>query len=327
MKERGRLNKVNGMNKSLEYVADDGWIPHFTFDVEDEEQGISYILTFLNDRISALVENIEEPPIIMLSGGIDSILAAVVLKNIRPDSLAVTFALPNSTFSDYEVDIAHKVSSLLELEHIVISPSGEEYVEIIKETSRKLESKEPWEVLAGSIVFAVSQKFPTRKLITGGGADSLFLGGEKELFTEIPLDYEKQWEKEVTKKINKNFARQRFIPDFYERIMDNPENYILLWQCKEAVEVAQKLHPHLIRGKDWLEDKLVLRKAAIELGIPPYLALTPKVPMQESSGALSAIVKGAQQQLQDFYGDKTYRSPQGEDLQWTVARMFLMLND
>lgn len=74
--------------------------------------------------------------------------------------------------------------------------------------------------------------------------------------------------------------------------MDNPENYILLWQCKEAVEIAQKLHPHLIRRKDWLEDKLVLRKAAIELGIPPYLALTPKVPMQESSGALSAIVRG-----------------------------------
>lgn len=185
MKERGRLNKVNGMSESLEYVADDGWIPHFTFDVENEEEGISYILKFLNDRISAVVENVEEPPIIMLSGSIDSILAAVVLKNIRPDSLAVTFALPNSTFSDYEVDIAHKVSSLLELEHIVISPSGEEYVEIIKETSRTLDSVEPWEVLAGSIVFAVSQKFPRRKLITGGGADSLFLGGEKELFAEI----------------------------------------------------------------------------------------------------------------------------------------------
>lgn len=319
-----KLYETQPSSESVVYVADGNWQPEFTFDVLYPEVAIDGVLSLLRERVLAVIENNGDNVTIMLSGGIDSILLAAVVSQIVPHAQAITFAQPGSIQGTDEAKSASMVASQLGLKHKIVAPTNAEYMNTVKSVVGKLDSAEPWEVIAGATLASITDQAPTGLLLSGAGADALLLGGEKLQFSHLDANRTDLWAQKVTDKIRSNFTRHRFIPDFYERIIDNPDRHIQIWQDLSAVQLIQKIHPDLIRGAEWKHDKLVLRQAAMMLGIPQEIAFRKKNPMQESGGGLESIISESRNQLSSIYGDKTYSNPLTESIEWTVARLTLL---
>lgn len=153
----------------------------------------------------------------------------------------------------------------------------------------------------------------------------LFLGGKT---LAVPpganeTDVISAWDQAQRNGIASHFIRQRFIPDFYERLLTNPDRHILTWQTREAVELAQRIHPYLLRGTNLNEDKALFRRMASHRGIPDEAIHTAKNPMQVSTGGVDGIVHAARRALADDYGEKTYSDPTTEPPEFTIARLYL----
>lgn len=315
---------VEPTNLPQEYVPIGGYHRELEYQILDEEEAIENVISFLRQRITRVLDSRDSPPAILLSGGIDSILVTMVAHEIAPHLQAVTFFQPASQESIQEIESAQRLCSQLGINHTVVSPQGEEYVALLRETMTRLGTTEPWEVMAGATLLAMSNRFPHHVLLTGAGADALFLGGKELDFDFSHPEYESLWLKEVIATVNSQFVRERFIPDFYERLLPYPDNHIQLWQDMSAVDMATKIHPHLVRGKDGSGDKIILREAARALGAPEDIVSRKKSPLQKSSGALEAIVSHSRSFLNDHYKGKTYSQPLNEGLEWTVARLELL---
>lgn len=161
----------------------------------------------------------------------------------------------------------------------------------------------------------------TGKLISGAGADGLFLGGK-----EIDTNSEKaifEWDETMRETLESQFTQKRFIPDFYERVLDDSTRYVLAWQTHEAVDLAQRIHPRVVRGNDLSVDKGLFRKIAVDWGVDENLVYASKSPLQVSSGGLDAVVKLARESLAYEFEGRTYSSPLDEPLEFVVARLFL----
>ena len=312
-------------DKDCEYVVDERSIEPGTYDITEYAPAKQAIVDYLRVRLEAVLERWPGRPVLMLSGGVDSILIAAVLAQLRTDVLAVTFSQDSSPQAAEETRVAREVAYALGFEHHVVAPRGEALESLLKETVERLDSAEPWEVLSGAILVAVDKLRQEHgadgALITGAGADALFLGG-KTIDTTAE-DYLQQWDAQVRRGIKANFTRERFIPDFYERLIAEPQRHIQVWQTHAAVDLALRIHPRVTRGADLAQDKTLFRHIAADLGINPELVQTTKNPMQVSSGGLEAIVTLAREQLARRAGEKTYSDPMEEPLEFTVARLFL----
>ena len=311
--------------KGCEYVADERDVEPGTYDITEFEVAKNAVISYLHARLSAVLEKWPSRPVLMLSGGVDSILVAAVLAQIRSDVLAVTFSQHASKQAEEETNVARQVAGALGFEHRVVAPRGDDLEALLARTVDRLDSSEPWEVLSGAILGAVddyaTQIGSNGAIISGAGADALFLGGKrletgKEEFLE-------QWDQKVREGIAANFTRNRFIPDFYERLIDDPDRHIQVWQTHEAVDLALRIHPCVTRGADLDNDKELFRRIAEDLGVAPELVNTTKNPMQVSSGGIDAIVDLARIQLAEQAGEKTYSNPMEEPLDFTVARLYL----
>lgn len=312
-------------DKGCEYVADQRSIEPGTYDITEYAPAKQAIVDYLDARLTAVLERWPGRPVLMLSGGVDSILIASALARLRTDVLAVTFSHESSPQAAEETRVAREVARALGFEHHVIAPRGDALERLLAETVERLESAEPWEVLSGAILVAVDKHRQEcgidGALITGAGADALFLGG-KAIAADAE-DFLQQWDIQVRQGIQANFTRERFIPDFYERLIAEPERHIQVWQTHEAVDLALRIHPRVTRGAEMNQDKALFRAIAADMGIDPKLVQTTKNPMQVSSGGLEAIVSLAREQLARRAGEKTYSDPREEPLEFTVARLFL----
>lgn len=302
-----------------EYVADEGEIAPASHDVTDPKEAAELVQAYLARRLDAATKQWPGRPVLMLSGGVDSILIAAVLADVRPDALAVSFAQPGEVAAA-EIATAQAVAEHCGLEHHVVEPVEAQFERLLTRTVKKLEYPEPWEVLAGLVLVGVDEHARAQgadgAILSGAGADALFLGGEESVDVS-------DWDATVRAKIQANFTRERFIPDFYERLIDDPDRHIQVWQTREAVDLAQRLHPHVIRGHDMRTDKKLFRDLAVQCGIPADLVTATKNPMQVSSGGLDAIVRLAREALARDYGAKTYSDPLSEKIEFTVARLML----
>lgn len=305
--------------KGCEYVADEIELTQPTHDVTDIDEAKSLVFSYLERRLAASTDSYEGRPVMMLSGGIDSILVATVLSRVRPDALAVTFAQPGGEAKS-ELTRARTVAERFGFEHEVVEPDSYAFRDLLRSVIDRLGSCEPWEVLAGTILTSVNDCALSCNadgaIVTGGGADVLFLGG----VGDVDIAH---WPERVHKLVRKNFTRNRFIPDFYERLICDEDRHILTWQTKEAFELSQRLHPSVIRGPELNIDKKLFRDLAVDLGVPVELAHATKSPMQVSSGGVAAIVNLAREELSNSFGDMTYSNPLTEGLEFTVSRLML----
>ena len=321
--QEGYATAYDVTGSALEYVADERELARGSYDINQVEEAAAAIDKYLCRRVEASIERRRGRPVVQLSGGVDSILLATYVAETAPDALAVTYSQRKG---DPEARRASFVAKQYGLEHVTVCPSDEEFERLLARVVYALELPEPWEVSAGCVLAAIDDASRGRGaggvLLSGAGADTLFMGGDPVVLAagESLVD---AWDSALRANVCKNFKRERFVPDFYERLIDDSERHVNVWQTHAAVELAQRIHPSLMQPADTNCDKYVLRKLAVDRGVPEKLAFAPKSPMQVSSGLVGAIVSAARRKLARDFGHRTYSSPLEESLEFIVARLYL----
>lgn len=317
--------KMNAPEEYLENFVSK--TPQFTGNVKDIDKAAQLATSYVEERLKAIAKTYPHPLVFMLSGGIDSLLTLTIGAKLGIVSQTITFHWHGSEESTEETTIAKEAAHILGIDHIVVSPSENELRSLLQATSKRLGTTEPWEVLAGMILYAVAQQAdklsPQAALISSAGADSLFLGGKQFTPTGDEQKDVQRWAAQVMDNVESTFRYGRFIPDFYERILNNADRHFKIWQTEKAVHLTSTIHPRAVKGQEWAGDKLLLRQAALQLGMPKTLLNRQKSPMQVSSGGIKALEDLARWELSREFKGRTYSDPQTEDISFTLARLYL----
>ena len=311
-----------------EFIETSGRALYFDSNINqcpNHDVALDNVLHYLNSRVMAVLEQDKRRPVVLLSGGIDSVLLAAVVARHAPNALAVTVEFnhhgQNTTENNPDTLVASAVCHHLGLEHRIAFLSHYGTKKWAGKAARRLGTGDLWEVLAGTVLLAANDTAHLHgaggPLFTGAGADALFNGGSTDYVSQ------RMWHEKVADSVAREFTYARNIPDFYERLLDEPERHIKTWQTKAAVELAMALRPEHVRGVGHREDKKLLREAAIYLGVPDYLTRRPKSPMQLSSGGVNGLVQAARHDLADDPSHTAYADPRTEPIEHTVARLWL----
>ena len=267
---------------------------------------------------------------LMLSGGIDSVLLAAVLKDLGIDFHAVTVAAKGLNSQDRDNSIA--LAEKLNFSHSVVEVDSKTLSTEIPLIVEKLGIDELWEVLAALPISLAFKEFNNKGVkglvLTGNGADAIFAGGkilkEKNLYSE---NANNELDSLVLQDVSRNFTRDRVIPDFYERVLGKDDKrFTMTFQNRQAWELSHLLAPNVLWTEDEMGrkyDKSALRKAAEILNVPKELAWTSKSPLQKSSGLMDALILHVRESMARYENATNYTNPLEEDIDILLARTAL----
>ncbi len=222
---------------------------------------------------------------IAFSGGIDSSLLAKMCKDAGKEVCLFTIGFEN----DHDIKTAKEAAEELELKHYFEVVTLENVEETLKKTLPIVEYKK----LAGlstSIGFyhvlklAAGEKM--KFLISANGADELFCGYNR--YMQLFPDEQKinEFMNDIIE-IAKNDKKQvQKISSMFGIVYDTP----LLE--KEIIEFAKTIPLSMkIENQDDNVRKHIIRKIAIDIGLPEKIAMRPKKAFQYSSGIHKTVRK------------------------------------
>ena len=322
--------------KPMQFVADD-----HALDVDgsslrittDPDIAAKAIAAETLDRIRVVLDSYPADPIVLLSGGVDSILVAATAVAIGAAPRAITIVVDGET-----VDRAPAIAAAeaLGLRHEVVVLSSSDVVSLAKSAVAALGVNELWEVAAAIPILAASElirRFSAASpapaaVLTGSGADAIFAGGR---VIEHPIESaaaNQALDEVVRTETGTNFVRDRLVPDFYERLLgDDAQALIHVFQTERFWQLAEQLAPPALFGHvvGAAHDKLAVRLACERL-LPEtaqHLAWTRKSPIQRSSGLFDALADAARARAAQLPGATTYSNPLTESMESVAVRLFL----
>ncbi|MVU81032.1 hypothetical protein GPX89_27755 [Nocardia sp. ET3-3] len=280
------------------------------------------------DRLRAVFEAMPGDPILMLSGGVDSIFvaAAAVGLGVRPRAVTVTTADGTDRAN------AAAAAAALGLAHDIVELDEAAVVELARESLARLEVAELWEVSYAipmlAIVPLLTRLATPGPILTGRGADALFAGGKT---LASPIDSPEataELDHAVRKESALELTRTRLVPDFYPRILGaHADRIVHVFQTVRFWELAETFAPPALFGThdDHPIDKLGLRIACEQL-LPPAarpLAWAKKSAIQHSAGIMGALSAAARADAASLPGAQTYTDPLTEPFEAVATRLYL----
>ena len=308
-----------------DYIEVGDVLDSFDFSIDDLDSAARAVTDYTTARLKAIAQINPQPLALMVSGGVDSLHMLACAHAAGIDVAAYTVAWPGSDEATQELDAAKAMCDKFGIVHVSVRPTYSELSAIMAQVTQRLQTSEPWEVLAGSVLYAIARLTPPdAAIVTAAGADTLMRGGKPFSSAHYNADTLGRWEMQVKADIRRGFTRERYIPDFYTRLIGTRANqHYKIWQTRQAVDLVGHLHPHVIRGEDWKQDKLVLRHAARQMGLDEKYTDVAKSPMQVSSGGFAAIEQLVRSELSQQYKGRTYTDPKAEDLEVVLSRLYL----
>lgn len=309
-----------------EYVADalPTPLPPAPRTVRDLDEAADRLTTLTRRRIAELTANRPGRHGLLLSGGVDSMVvaAALVEAGHRPEAVTFVATIGGEPLGT-DLDGACGLAAALDLHHEVLTVDVDELPQLAAETVAALGTTDVWEVCAGLPFTRCAQGLRALQADglwwTGGGADVL-LGGGKTFDAPDSPDAAARMDTLIDAQVAASFTRNRYIPDFYERLLGaDQDRLVLTYQTHDAWETTRSLHPTVL----WREghDKAALRAAAERLGVPHELAWRPKDPLQRSSGLFDAFEAAARQAAAKAAGP--YTDPLVEPAGQVASRLWL----
>ena len=308
-----------------DYIEVGDVLDSFDFSLDDLDDAAHAVTDYTTARLKAIAQINEQPLVLMVSGGVDSLHMLACAHAAGIEVVAYTFAWPGSSEAKQELAVAKALCDKFGIVHVTVRPTSSEVSTIMAQVTQRLQTSEPWEVLAGSVLYSIARRAPRdAAIVTAAGADTLMRGGKPFRHSYFNDDTLGRWELQVKADIRRGFTQERYIPDFYTRLIGSrAKRHYKVWQTRQAVDLVGHLHPRVIRGEDWKQDKLVLRHAARQLGVDENYTAAAKSPMQVSSGGFAAIEKLVRSDLAQQYEGRTYTDPKTEDLEVVLSRMYL----
>lgn len=288
----------------------------------------------LNNRLAAVLRAFPVDPIVLLSGGVDSILVAAAARAAGVSAHAITVT---ANFTSDEVDTARSAASALGLTHDVVVLSPDEIRNLALDAKQQLGTSEIWEIAAAVPILAVRQQLDQHRrrvgsaqfaILTGSGADAIFAGGVQLAACKQRVDSVSELDRIVRAEVFSNFRRNRLIPHFYDVLLGPmTKNLFHVFQTRRFWEYAETLAPEaLFAIKDGQShDKMPLRLECERL-LPEnmkHLSWKPKAPIQRSTGIFDALLLAARSYAAELPGSTTYSNPVNEPLELLAIRLYL----
>ena len=223
---------------------------------------------------------------VAFSGGLDSSLVAFLAKNCGVNVQLLHVSLRNQP----EIKQAKKAAEELKLPLGIFLFEKEDVANAAIKVVDIIEDSDPIKLAIGIPFYWTAQKASEtgfKVLLAGQGADELF-GGYKRYLNEYCLNGKDQTERamffDVTKIHESNLERDTKICDF-----QNVELRLPFASFKVA-EFATRLPIDLkIEARADSLRKLILRKAAENMGLPASITMKPKKAIQYATGITSAL--------------------------------------
>ena len=197
-------------------LSEKEWINHIeSLRKKVTNSNINKLKIILEDAVKKRIKN--EPLGLLYSGGIDSVLLAVILKKLKANFFCFCVGIKNSP----DVIAAKKSAELLGLNLIVKEFEEKEVFDIFKKTVKLYKAPSAIDIAIGSVIFSAIQlgkKFGIKTFFTGLGAEDLFAGYHKyrsakdinkECWNGLKTTYERDFLRDfpVARFFKVNFAR------------------------------------------------------------------------------------------------------------------------
>ncbi|WP_306362513.1 asparagine synthase-related protein [Nocardia sp. CC227C] len=317
----------------MEFVADLRDIatpnPHLRR-VSDPRAAARLIEREVQDRLNAVFANSTASPVVLLSGGVDSILvaAAAVSLGVRPH--AITVVAEGGT----DRTNAAAAAAALGLPHSVVELSEADVVTLAAQAMTRLGIPELWEVSYAipllATIPAIDELDPVGPILLGSGADAIVAGGKTLQHSIYSSEARTELDRIIRAESANNFVYDRLVPDFYPRVMGKyADHFVHVFQTVRMWEVAETLAPPALFGEHNGEpaDKLCLRMACDDL-LPEgakHLAWARKAAIQRSAGIMGSLANAARRYAASMPGATTYTDPMNEPFEAVATRLFLAL--
>lgn len=244
-------------------------------------------LTLYEKMRSAICDTVAEKSIgVAFSGGVDSTLVAKACVDLKYDVTLLTIGFAGS----HDIDFATKVNGILKLRHRVLEINPGEFHQISKDIRSKIKTDNlSWN--ENSIAFyhvaRLARDLGLKTVVTANGIDELFCGynGYRDAI--------KEGEEAVTSlmeaKLKNEAAMMRAINDVCSEFGVRVVQPLL---CEEFVMYAKSLPvSEKIKGYDDLLRKHIIRRLALDVGVPEMSANARKKALQYGSLIHKTLMK------------------------------------
>jgi asparagine synthase (glutamine-hydrolysing) len=214
------------------------------------------------------------------SGGVDSALIAHLAARSDVPVRLYTVGLPGAP----DLGASERSAAALGLagRHSVIVLRAEEALEAAGRVRALLPGATLLEVSFLAPSFLVFERAGERRALTGDGADELF-GGYHRYLSMAPAALATSLEKDARELLSGGFERNRRLAAAAGKEVSAP------YLDPEVAALARAIPPHLKVAAG--ERKVVLRRAAALLGLPPELCALPKRAAQYGTGIHALLTK------------------------------------
>jgi len=223
---------------------------------------------------------------IAFSGGVDSTVLATICSKLEYDITLLTIGFEDS----HDILFSKKINELLKLPHEIYTINDDEFKEVSSKVNQKINTDNlSWNEnsIAFYFVAKLANKLGIKNVITANGIDELFCGynayrdaikqGEQNV-TEF---MEKKLENEKNMMIVVNDVTSEFNVKLIQPFLD--DDFILF---TKQIPLSEK-----ITGENDLLRKHIIRRLAIEIGVPEESATKRKKALQYGTQIHKSLIK------------------------------------
>ena len=225
---------------------------------------------------------------IPFSGGLDSSLIAHLAKR-KKENLQITLYTVGTPDS-HDLTAAEDASITLGMNWKKVVIKSEEIIEAIPKLARIIDSNHPVKLSFELPLFFALSNIKEDLILSGQGADELFGGYARYLKMEGE-ELKNAIKKDVKEMMEKDIKMDYKIADHFDKTLRTP--YLEKNVIRAAMQVPIRFKVN--QG----ERKIVLKKAALELGLPNKIVNKRKKASQYSSGLIKELRKIAKKEGMD----------------------------
>ncbi len=227
------------------------------------------------DAAEKLKKSLKEPACMAFSGGLDSSFLAFLSKGMDIGGIVVGFR------GSHDIMWAPQAAALIDFPIKTIILSENEVISAARTVSRILDTEDLIVISFELPLFFVAESAEYDYIITGQGADEIF-GGYKRYENMNKDDLSKEMAKDLENLREHGIERDRRIVSHFGKELITP------YLSKGFLDFILSFDPAERRGAG---RKGLLRKIAVESGLPKELAMKPKKAAQYGSGIMKILKK------------------------------------